>query len=161
MKEESSRMGYATLEDVETRLGPAACVQLTDDEGAGSANVARLAEAVAAAEAEIDSRLAGRYAVPVDVSAEVDAAGLLRALTLDLAEHRLYARRPPVPDDVRLKATAAREWLHDILVGRAHLPLSQPTRENAAQGIVAEIFGTPRVFRRDGGVGSTSNTVSA
>jgi len=147
-------MGYATLDDVEARLGPVSCVQLTDDEGTGSANVARLAEAVAAAEAEIDSRLASRYAVPLDVSAEPDTAGLLRALTLDLAEHRLHARRPPVPEDVRQKATAARQWLHDLLVGRAHLPLSQAARENAAGGIVAGTSGTTRVFRRDNGVSS-------
>lgn len=142
-------MGYATLEDVETRLGPVACVQLTDDEAAGAANVARLAEAVAAAEAEIDSRLASRYAVPLDLAAEPDAAALLRALTLDLVEYRLHARRPPMPEDVRRKATAARQWLHDVVVGRAHLPLSQPAAETAMRGIIAGTSGSPRVFRRD------------
>jgi phage gp36-like protein len=149
-------MGYATLDDVEARLGPVVSVQLTDDEGTGNANVARLADAVAAAEAEIDSRLACRYAVPLDVAAEPDAAALLRALTLDLAEHRLHARRPPMPEDVARKATAAREWLHDLLVGRARLPLSQAAPGSTAGGIVAGTSGSPRVFRRDGDVNNTA-----
>ncbi len=142
-------MSYATTDDLAARLGPAGYLQLTDDEGAGTPNAARAAEALAAAAAEIDSRLVGRYAVPVDVSAEPEAAGLLRALTLDLAEHRLHARRPPVPEDVRQKAASARQWLHDFLVGRAHLPLSHPAKEPAAAGVVAAASGPRRVFRRD------------
>lgn len=142
-------MAYATIDDLALRLGPTAYVELTDDEGTGMPNVARAAEALAAAEAEIDSRLVARYAVPVDVSAEPQAAALLKALALDLAEHRLYARHPPAPQDVRDKAAFAREWLHDVLVGRAHLPLSQPAAVSASAGVLAETAGPSRIFRRD------------
>ncbi len=141
-------MSYATTDDLAARLGPANYLQLTDDEGAGTPNAERAVEALAAATAEIDSRLVAHCAVPVDVSTEPDAAGLLRALTLDLAEHRLHARRPPVPEDVRQKAAAARQWLHDFLVGRAHLPLSQAAQETVSTGVVAEASGPRRVFRR-------------
>jgi phage gp36-like protein len=111
--------------------------------------VARAAEALAAAEAEIDSRLVVRYAVPVNVATEPEAAALLKSLALDLAEHRLHARRPPVPQDVRDKAAFAREWLHNVLVGSAHLPLLQSAAQTTSNGVVSETSGPLRVFRRD------------
>lgn len=142
-------MSYATAADLEGRLGPQCYVQLTDDEGTGTANGARAAEALAAAGSEVDSRLAGRYRTPVDVAAEPGAAALLRALTLDLAEHRLHARRPPVPEDIRHKAVEARRLLRDLAAGRAHLPLAQAAAAAGEEaGIVAEVSGEPRVFRR-------------
>ncbi len=142
-------MGYATLQDLELRLGPAAYVQLTDDEAAGSASAARAGEALAAAEGEVDSRVAVRYRTPVDVTAEPEAAALLKSIVLDLAECRLHARRPPVPEAVRDKASAARQWLRDLAAGRAQLPVAQSVADTVVGGTVAEISGAQRVFRRD------------
>jgi len=51
-------MGYVTNADIENRLGSAAYVQLTDDEGTGSANEDRVDEARLGAEGEADSYLA-------------------------------------------------------------------------------------------------------
>lgn len=142
-------MSYATLEDLETRLGPEAYVGLTDDEGTGTANTVRAREALDAAQAEIDSFLAGRYAVPVRTTAELQTAALLKALTLDLAEYRLHARQPPTPEEIREKAVAARQWLRDLAHGRAWLPLSKPALERDADGIVAASSGGERIFRRN------------
>ncbi len=142
-------MSYATIDDLALRLGPVRYVQLTDDEGTGNPNVPRAAEALAAGEAEIDSRLAARYRTPVDVSGEAQAAALLKGLALDLAEYRLHARQPPVPEDIRQKATAVRQWLADLVAGRAHLPLAQPAAENTSRGLAAERSGPGRVFRWD------------
>lgn len=144
-------VSYATLEDVAARLGPAAYVQLTDDENAGSANTERIEESLQAAQGEIDSRLACRYATPVDVSGEPEAAALLKALTLDLVEHRLHARRPPVPEAVREAAVNARQWLRDLVHGRAQLPLSKAAAENETCGVVAAVSGSARVFTREAG----------
>jgi phage gp36-like protein len=141
-------MSYATVEDLALRLGPSKYLELTDDEAAGHPNVAQAEEALAAAHAEIDSRLVSRYAAPVDLAGEPETAGLLKSFVLDLAEHRLYARRPPVPEAIRQKATDAREWLHDMLVGRAHLPLVRAAQEPVAHGPLARTSGPARVFRR-------------
>ena len=62
-------MSYLANSDIEKRLGAAAYVQLTDDEGTGSANQDRVDEARLGAEGEANSYLARRYAVPVDLSA--------------------------------------------------------------------------------------------
>jgi len=149
-------MAYATIDDLALRLGPVRYVQLTDDEGTGNPNVPRAAEALAAGEAEVDSRLAARYRTPVDVSTEPQAAALLKGLALDLAEYRLHARQPPVPEDIRLKATAARQWLADLVAGRAHLPLLQPAPGNTSRGLAADTSGPSRVFRREEESGSGS-----
>ncbi|NUQ48213.1 MAG: DUF1320 domain-containing protein, partial [Phycisphaerae bacterium] len=93
-------MPYITDDDIKARLGPAAYVQLTDDEGTGVENLERLAEARLGAIGEADSYLAGRYAVPVDLTAHPELAAVLRSFVLDLAAYRLHQRRPPVPPDV-------------------------------------------------------------
>jgi len=142
-------VGYATLQDLETRLGPAQYVQLTDDEGTGAANTDRAQEALDAAEAEVDGWLARRFQTPVEVAGEPQAAALLQAMTLDLAEYRLHARRPPVPAAVQEKANAARRLLQDIATGRAHLPVSKPPVENPAYGQDSKVIGPQRIFRRD------------
>ena len=62
-------MGYITDSDIQTRVGPAAYVQLTDDTGGGVANETVVDEARAGAEGEVNAYLARRYAVPLQVAA--------------------------------------------------------------------------------------------
>jgi phage gp36-like protein len=88
-------MLYITNTDIERRLGSAAYVQLTDDDGDGSADVGVVDEARLAAEGAVNSFLAKRYSVPVNLVAHSELADLLASVTLDLAEYRLRARRPP------------------------------------------------------------------
>jgi phage gp36-like protein len=140
-------MGYATLQDLANRLGPAAYLQLTDDEATGEPNEARAQEALDAAEAEVNSRLASRFAVPLEVAAEPQAAAMLRAVALDLAEYRLHARRPPVPDAVEAKALQTLQWLQDVAEGRAQMPLLREVPANESRGTIAEADGPQRVFR--------------
>ncbi|MBN1512813.1 MAG: DUF1320 family protein, partial [Phycisphaerae bacterium] len=70
-------MYYVTLSDIETRLGPAVLVQLTDDAHTGEVNPAVVAETVDGAEGEVNSHLTLRYTVPVDAIANPDAVALL------------------------------------------------------------------------------------
>nr|HQA00215.1 DUF1320 family protein [Phycisphaerae bacterium] len=104
-------MSYATSTELEQRMGTALLVQLTDDAGTGVADPAKVAAVLEAAEAEIDSYLARRYQVPVDVAEEPRVAAILRTMTLDLAEHGLHVRRPPVPADVASRRTTTLDWL--------------------------------------------------
>ena len=141
-------MGYATLNDLQTRLGPDQYVKLTDDEGTGQANTDRAQEALDAAEAEVDSWLSRRFQTPIDASGEDQATAMLLSMALDLAEYRLHARRPPVPDDVREKTRNTRALLQDIAGGKAHLPVSKALAENPAYGEIGKVVGPKRVFRR-------------
>ena len=90
-------MSYITNADIESRLGTAAYIALTDDAGTGVADTARVNEARSGAEGEADSYLATRYQVPVNVAAESDAAAVLKSFVLDLAAYRLHNRRTACP----------------------------------------------------------------
>ncbi|HSW47008.1 MAG TPA: DUF1320 domain-containing protein, partial [Phycisphaerae bacterium] len=103
-------MTYASLTDLEGRLGSAVYVQLTDDAGTGSADPSKAAEALSGAEGEMNSYLGRRYAVPVDVTADEQLAAVLKSMALDLAEYRLYARRPTMPTTVAHRHDAAAHW---------------------------------------------------
>jgi len=142
-------VGYATLQDLQDRIGPSNYLKLTDDEGTGQPNETRAQEALQAAEAEVDSYLSRRFKVPVDVTGEDEAAALLKSVTLDLAEYRLHARRPPVPEDVRIKAEVARLWLEKVATGQANLPVSRAVAETDIAGEIGRVTGSQRVFRRD------------
>lgn len=142
-------MSYITNGDIETRLGTERYVQLTDDAGSGSANEAVADEAREGAEREADSFLARRYAVPIDVSAHGELAGLLATVVLDLVEYRLHARRPPVPADVTDQRDAAIKWLGHVASGAVELPSVKPLAPNPATGLRAASTGDDRVLSRD------------
>jgi len=64
-------------------------VQLTDDDGNGLADSGVVDEARLAAEGEVNSHLARRYQVPINLSEHSELAALLASITLDLVEYRL------------------------------------------------------------------------
>jgi phage gp36-like protein len=142
-------MAYATNSDVQQRIGAALYVQLTDDAGSGSADEDVVTEARAYAEAEVNSYLGRRFAVPVDVSEHAELAALLRSLTLDLAEYRLHARRAPVPADIVLKRAAAVHWLEAAARGDVVLPAAAEVSGNAAIGVEGQVRGAPRRATRE------------
>jgi len=143
-------MNYAGPSDIEERLGPSVCAQLTDDTGLGSIDECKIIEALSGAEGEINSYLARRYAVPVQLAGEDALAGLLKSITLDLAEYRLNARRSPVPADVSRKREAAVQWLQSIARGLAVLPSSGELAGNPSLGVSGMATGSSRVMSRTG-----------
>ncbi len=142
-------MAYITNSDIESWIGPAAYVQLTDDAGSGSANSARVDEARLGAEGEANSYLAARYAVPVDLTSEPEVGSVLRCFVLDLAAYRLHSRKPPVPGDVVRRREEAVMWLARVASGLVQLPSSLALRSNAALGISGESTPADRAMTRE------------
>ncbi len=142
-------MAYVTNADIEDRLGPKAYVELTDDEGTGSANTDRVDEARLGAEGEVDSYLARRHAVPIDVTGQEELAGTLASITLDLAAFRLHCRRPPVPEDVLGRRDRAAAWLRQVASGEVVLPSGSELPGNPARGIEAKVLGHRRVLTEE------------
>jgi phage gp36-like protein len=142
-------MAYVTNTDIEIWMGTATVIELTDDAGTGNIDAAKVTEARLGAEAEADSYLATRYAVPVDVSGEPGAASVLRQFVLDLAAYRLHGRRPPVPEDVARRRSEAAVWLAQVVAGQVHLPAALAVRQNAALGIIGEAAGPKRTMTRE------------
>ena len=142
-------MSYANTTDLEERLGEGIYLQLTDDAGTGSADEGKASEALEQAEGEVNSYLARRYAVPVDVSVDAQLAAILKSVTLDLAEYRLHARRPPIPEDKRRQREAAVRWLGQASSGQVVLPAVNEVQGHTVCGISGEVTGSPRVISRE------------
>jgi phage gp36-like protein len=81
-------MPYCTLDDIKKLIPEEALAQLTDDEGLGSVNPARVDEAIAQADAEINSYCGGRYAVPFSMVPDI-----VKKLSVDIVLYNLYSRR--------------------------------------------------------------------
>lgn len=109
-------MAYCTQSDIEKQLPQAELVQLTDDDADGSPDTGVVDEAIAEADAEIDSYLARRYEVPLD-----PVPVLVKKLSVDLAIWNLYSRRS-VDEPIRKERyQAAVKLLQAIADGRATL----------------------------------------
>lgn len=142
-------MSYITNNDIEERLGGALYVQLTDDAGTGSADTDKVDEARVGAEGVVDSYLSRRYAVPVATSGDAELAGVLKSVSLDVAEYRLHARRPPVPADVISKYREAIGWLERMASGSVTLPSLTELPGRSTDGPVCEGSSSERIFSRE------------
>lgn len=122
-------MTYCTLTDLTDVFGETEILQLADRDASGEADAEYLAAVLAKVDAEIDSYLRGRYALPL---ASVPTE--LTAIAVDLARYRLYPLN--VPDTVQKLRDDALRWLRDLAAGRAELNLATEP-EPVAVGIAA------------------------
>ncbi len=142
-------MAYISNNDIQTRLGSAVYVQLTDDAGTGSANEAVVDEARAGAEGEVDGYLARRYSVPIDLGTHPELAGLLKSITLDLAEYRLRLRRPPVSDEAVQRRKQAEAWLQKVASQDVDLPAKTEPAPSDRSALQGRAVGNDRVLDRE------------
>lgn len=142
-------MAYITDADIEERLGSATFVQLADDDGDGNADAGVVAEARLGAEGEVDSYLARRFAVPIDLNVHPELANLLKSVTLDLAAYRLRLRRPPVGDAAVRRYQDSVNWLRGVAEGSVELPSAAGVAPSNARGPTAKALGNERILSRD------------
>ncbi len=142
-------MAYITNADIQERLGSDTYVQLTDDDGDGQADSGVVDEARLGAEGEVNSYLARRYQVPIDVTTHADLADVLASFTLDLVEYKLRARRPPVPQETVEKRKQAIEWLSRVADAKAELPSATPVAAVTTRGTLGATTGEERLLSRD------------
>ena len=89
-------MAYSTIDDIRKLLPEEELLALTDDESLGQVDQGRVDEAIAQADAEVDSYCAVRYSVPVS-----PVPGLLKKLSVDIAVYALYSRAVQSVPEVR------------------------------------------------------------
>ena len=142
-------MSYISDVDIERRLGTAAFVQLTDDAGTGTADLDVVAEAREGAIGEVNSYLARRFRVPIDVGLHVELASVLATVTLDVAAHRLHSRRPPIPPEVAAQYASAVSWLAKVAAGDVKLPAESVLAGADALGVTAKVIGNAAVMSHD------------
>lgn len=138
-------MSYSSNSDIQTRLG-SKYVTLTDDTSPGVADETRVTQARQFAEAEVDSYLARRFAVPVNTTGQTDLEIALRAVSVDLAIHRLYERKPPVPVEIVQRRAAAVAWLAGIANGSIVLPANTELAPNQTQDLPGTATGRKKTL---------------
>jgi len=106
---------YLTVASFVERTGLDLAVRISDTEGSGRIEAARLGKALADASAEVESYLAARFALPI-----ATVSPLLEGLVFDIALARLWTG--DAPESVRDRATAATARLRDLAKGLITLP---------------------------------------
>lgn len=133
---------YSTLEDIKKLLPEDIIIQLTDDENTGAVNQARVDEAIKAADAEINSYCATKYAVPFATVPDI-----VNSLSVEIAIYNLHKRRT-MPEDIEKRYDKAIAKLKDISRGLITLgidPAPAATSEGVAETNKTE---SDRVFTR-------------
>ena len=114
---------------------------LTHDEETGTPDDTILGQVIDYAEGIINSSLATRYLVPVDVSTHANAGTFLKGLTLDMASYHLENRTGIVtPEHASVYATNL-EWLEKASKGEVLLPATAAPSSTESRGSLAR-FGT-------------------
>ncbi len=141
-------MAYITNTAIQERLGNSTYVQLADDDGDGLADVEVVDEVRLGAEGEVNSYLGQRFAVPIDLVKFPELAGVLKTISLDLAEHRLRVRRPPIPASAIRQRDQAIDWLARIAAGTLALPATGVPL-SSDRSPIADSVGDARILSRD------------
>lgn len=131
---------YASLTDFVERVGLERTIELTDEDGTGRIDRARLAAVLADAGATIDSYLARRVAVPVS-----PVPPALRAAAIALAQAALH--RSALPEGVKRAADDAARLLRDIADGRV-LPAGLAEATAPSSSDAPQLLGSDRLFSR-------------
>jgi phage gp36-like protein len=135
-------MAYCTQDDLLKMIPLTELAELTAESG-DDPDPDVVDEAIEKADAEIDSYLGARYAVPLSpVPARV------KGLSVDLAIFHLYSRRSVAPEVRQQRYEAALGFLERVAAGQLALEGSggEPLE---AGGEVEEFSGNPRTFSRN------------
>lgn len=124
-------MAYVTSTNVTARIGTAKAAQLTTDSGT-SPDTTKIAAIIAESEGDVNNKLAMRYTVPIVQATYPLAFDFVVSCVIRVAVYRVYALRPPVPEDIRKMNDDAMAALQDIADGTANLPDEALVGEGAA-----------------------------
>lgn len=133
---------YASVDDVENRLGGDAVAMLSDVKGGSSHTL--LEQALRDASEEIDAYIAARHPLPLD-----PVPKLLVRLCVEIAVYRRSEDAGLSTDERAKRYEAAVRMLRDISAGRASLGSADPDPPAKAAGPVAQAQSAPRVLERE------------
>lgn len=130
-------MAYCSQDDILKFIPQAELAELTAESGEVPDSLV-VAEAIGQADGEIDSYLGVKYPVPL---ASVPAQ--IKALSVDLAIYRLYARRSVAPPVRRKKYEEGVAFLRQVAAGQVTVP------GIGGEPYTAELDSEPRLFSRN------------
>ncbi|HZP98039.1 MAG TPA: DUF1320 domain-containing protein [Reyranella sp.] len=133
---------YTDQSELTTRFGAEELLGIADRDGDGTIDADVVTQAIAAAQATIDSYIGTRYALPL-----VTVPATVKKVCQDLARYELYTIE--APKAVSDKYDQAIAWLKDISAGRASLDAPAPAAADSTQsGNTILLKGTDRRMSR-------------
>lgn len=139
-------MRYCTLSDLALAIPAQSLRWLSnDDPKALEPDQTVLEAAVTDAEEQIDAALRGRYSLPLP-----EVPSVVKSITVNLARHWLYLRRPEgreLPDGVVRAYKASLDMLTQLRNGGLHLGL--PTGQAVAEPGAVRVHAPARRFGAD------------
>ncbi|GAB62650.1 MAG: DUF1320 domain-containing protein [Candidatus Jettenia sp.] len=122
-------MAYSTLNDIKKLISEASVTQLTDDENTGAVNQTRVDEAIAQADAEIDTYCGQVFTVPFTTVPDI-----VKKASVDIAIYNLYSRRvEQMPETRRDRYKDAIALLTKIAEGKISIG-EQPEPASPGEG---------------------------
>ncbi len=147
-------MPYSTKADILTEISEDELIGLTDDEGAGIVDDARVTAAIAKADALIDS-----YCGQVETVPFTTTPAIVKQHSLTISIYFLFSRRSAIPEVRSQNYKDAIAHLKDISTGKASLPIAGEDTGGDETGMGRD--DTDRVFKMgktsDGSAGSLDN----
>jgi phage gp36-like protein len=138
-------MAYSTLNDFLEQLAEIELVNLTDDNGLGVVDQARIDWAIAKADAVIDAHMpAGKYVLPFS-----PVPALARSFSVDLGIFNLFARRPNVgdiPEAIKEQRNAALAYLKRVQAGEAGMGADAATPAASSTSVDMLVSSNDRIF---------------
>jgi phage gp36-like protein len=117
-------MGYCNLTNLKKHLPESELIRLTDDAGAGTVDTAVVAEAVEAAEAEVNAWIGSRVKLPISGT----VPGIVTEITAVLAICRLFARQSveDLPGSWKRRLESSQKLLEKFSKGEVTLGIEPP-----------------------------------
>lgn len=139
-------MPYCTLTDLKKLIPEVAIIQMTDDEGLGAINDARVTEAIASADAEIDAYCGTKYAMPFTAVPDI-----VKKMSADIAIYNLYARQTEaIPETRADRYKNAIRFLRGISDGRISIGEAiTPETSAVADKAATNKTDVDRIFNKD------------
>ena len=122
---------YIVQADIEQQISAAVVIQLTDDSGGETVDLANLNAVIDDAEGIANGYLEDRYTVPLS-----PVPPGLKTAVVDIAVYRLHLRRPgSVTDDVSRQFKMAMDFLRDVAKGVASLGTTTPAPDTTSHSV--------------------------
>ena len=112
---------YCAKADILDLLEEQLLIQLTDDEGTGLVNDARVAKAIEDACGEVDGYLGSRYPLPL-----VTVPAIVRKCAVDIAIYNLFSRTVGAPEERRDRFKDSVAFLSKVGSGTLGLGAGDP-----------------------------------
>lgn len=116
-------MSYITLKDLRDRFGDVELIQLTDTHDNDAIDQVKVNQAIADADAMIDSYIGGRYGLPL-----VETPTVLVKPACDITRYYLYDDN--TTELVENNYNTALKFLKDVQAGKATLGISESVENN-------------------------------